>query len=52
MKILFIGNSFAEDTAEHAANVALSMGISKIKIGVLYIGGCSIEMHYEYKEKG
>ena len=46
MKILFIGNSFAEDTAEHAANVALSMGISQIKIGVLYIGGCSIEMHY------
>ena len=46
MKILFIGNSFAEDTAEHAANVALSLGISEIKIGVLYIGGCSIEMHY------
>ena len=46
MKILFIGNSFAEDTAEHAANVALSLGIAQIKIGVLYIGGCSIEMHY------
>jgi hypothetical protein len=48
MKILFIGNSFAEDTAEHAASVALSMKLSNIKIGVLYVGGCSIEMHYDH----
>jgi hypothetical protein len=48
MKILFVGNSFAEDTVEHAVNVAISLGIENIKIGTLYVGGCSIEMHYEH----
>lgn len=48
MKILFIGNSFAEDTAWLSADVALSMGIEKIKVGVLYVGGCPIEKHYEH----
>lgn len=48
LKILFVGNSFAVDTTEHAANVALSMGVKQIKIGTLYVGGCSIDMHYEH----
>jgi len=48
LKILFIGNSFAVDTTEHAANIALSLGIAKIKFGTLYVGGCSIDMHYEH----
>ena len=48
MKILFVGNSFAEDTANHAVDIAHSMGISDVKIGVLFFGGCPIEMHYEY----
>ena len=47
MKILFVGNSFAVDTAEHGADVARSFGM-QIKIGVLYVGGCSIEMHYTH----
>lgn len=48
LKILFVGNSFAVDTMEHAANVALSLGVSKVKLGVLYVGGCSIQMHYDH----
>lgn len=48
LKILFVGNSFAEDTAEHAVSVALSMGIKDIKVGVLYVGGCPIERHYAH----
>ena len=48
MNILFVGNSFAVDTAEHAVNVAHSMGIESIKIGNLYVGGCSIDMHYHH----
>jgi len=48
VKILFVGNSFAVDTAEHSVNIAHSLGIAKIKIGNLYVGGCSIDMHYEH----
>lgn len=46
LKFLFIGNSFAVDTMEHFANVALSMGYEKVKLWTLYIGGCSINKHY------
>ena len=48
LKILFIGNSFAVDTMEHAANISLSLGVEKVKFGTLYVGGCSIDMHYEH----
>ena len=47
LKILFIGNSFAVDTMEHAPEIALNLGVKSLKFGTLYIGGCSIEMHYE-----
>ena len=46
LKFLFIGNSFAVDTMEHFADVALSMGYEKVKLWTLYIGGCSINKHY------
>lgn len=48
LKILFVGNSFAVDTMEHAANIALSMGVPKVKFGTLYVGGCSIRKHYSH----
>ncbi len=48
LKILFVGNSFAVDTMEHTANIALSLGIEKIKFCTLYVGGCSIDMHYAH----
>ena len=48
LKILFVGNSFAVDTMEHAANVAKNLGIEKLKFATLFNGGCSIDLHYEY----
>lgn len=48
LKILFVGNSFAEDTSKHMADIALSMGLKTVKIGVLYVGGCSIDRHYDH----
>lgn len=48
LKILFVGNSFAVDTMEHTAGIARSLGVERVKLGVLYVGGCSIEMHYEH----
>ena len=47
LKILVVGNSFAVDTMEHAANIALALGFQNVKFGTLFIGGCSIDMHYE-----
>lgn len=46
LKILCLGNSFAVDTMEHVANIAKSLGVKEIKLGTLYIGGCSINKHY------
>lgn len=51
LKILFIGNSFAVDTTDQAAQVAKALGVKKIKIGTLYAGGCAIGMHYEHAIK-
>ena len=46
LKILSIGNSFAHDTMKLLAEVALDLGVEKIKLGNLYIGGCSINRHW------
>lgn len=45
LKILCIGNSFSEDTTAHFSEIALLLGISKIKVANLYVGGCSINQH-------
>ena len=48
LKILAIGNSFSVDAMEHLFKVALAYGYKKedIILGDLYIGGCSLERHY------
>jgi len=46
LKILCLGNSFALDTMEHIADIADSLGVKTMKLGTLYIGGCSINKHY------
>lgn len=47
IKILSIGNSFSQDTMEHLAEILKSLGYEKIKLGNLYIGGCSINKHLD-----
>lgn len=48
LKILSIGNSFSMDTMEHLANIALSLGVEHVKLGNLYVGGCSIRQHHAH----
>lgn len=48
LKILSIGNSFSVDTMEHLAGIARSLGVAHIKLGNLYVGGCSIAMHHAH----
>lgn len=45
-KVLAIGNSFSEDALEHLYNVAKASGVKDICVANLYIGGCSLTMHY------
>lgn len=44
LKILAIGNSFSCDCTEYLYKIASSAGCD-IKVGNLYIGGCSLERH-------
>ncbi len=46
-KVLFIGNSFSADTSLHLADIALALGVQNVTVGNLYIGGCSINKHYD-----
>ena len=46
IKILAIGNSFTQDATAYLHQIAASGGID-IKVGNLYIGGCSLERHHK-----
>jgi len=45
LKILAIGNSFSEDSTTYLYSLAESNGV-ELKIVNLYIGGCSLERHW------
>ena len=47
ISILFIGNSFSDDTEAYMMDILLNLGYTNIDIGNLYIGGCDIDLHYE-----
>lgn len=46
LKILFIGNSFSDDTIEWMVDIAKDLNIS-ITAENMYIGGCDIATHYK-----
>lgn len=48
LKVLMIGNSFADDTIAHSYEVATSLGIdpANILVADLYIGGCTLDTHW------
>jgi|GEM_PF-506912 len=46
LKVLMIGNSFSDDTSEHVPNVLKSLGFNDIEVGNMFIGGCSLQLHY------
>ena len=45
LKVLMIGNSFSISATRHMPQVAKSMGM-KLDLASLYIGGCSLERHW------
>ncbi|MBO4884871.1 MAG: DUF4886 domain-containing protein [Clostridia bacterium] len=46
MKVLAIGNSFSDDARTFVHQIAAASGL-EVVIGNLYIGGCSLERHWE-----
>ncbi|MDD4000278.1 MAG: DUF4886 domain-containing protein [Bacilli bacterium] len=47
LRVLAIGNSFSDDAMEYLYQIAKSWGVKQIILGNLYIGGCSLELHYK-----
>lgn len=50
VKILAIGNSFSQDATHYLQQIALADGID-VKVVNLYIGGCSLETHWQNIEQ-
>lgn len=46
LNILMIGNSYSDDTSQWVNEICNDLGI-EVNIGNLYIGGCSLETHYQ-----
>ena len=45
-RMLMIGNSYSDDTAWLLPSIAAGFAFEEMEIGVLYIGGCSLDQHY------
>ena len=45
LNVLMIGNSYSDDTSQWVNEICADLGI-EVNIGNLYIGGCSLETHY------
>lgn len=46
IKILAVGNSFSDDGMEYLWHVLTDAGVEKVTLGNLYIGGCTVDMHW------
>ncbi len=52
LKVLMIGNSYADDTRYYVPWIAESLGFEEVVIASLYIGGCSVRTHYLNSQSG
>lgn len=46
LKVLAVGNSFSVDGMEYLWDIATDAGCESVVLGNLYIGGCSLDMHW------
>ncbi|MBE6806332.1 MAG: DUF4886 domain-containing protein, partial [Ruminococcaceae bacterium] len=47
LKVLAIGNSFSEDATRYLWDICNDAGIADLTIANMYIGGCSLDTHWE-----
>lgn len=49
ISILAVGNSFSVDAmSRHLYDMLAGAGYDDIRLGILYVGGCSIDQHYNF----
>ena len=51
ISVLMIGNSFSVDAARYTHQISLGSD-TEIELGVLYVGGCSLEQHVNFIKEG
>ena len=51
ISVLMIGNSFSVDAARYTHQLSLGSD-AEIELGVLYVGGCSLEQHVNFIKEG
>ena len=51
LRILAIGNSFSDDGMEHLPALLAEMGIKRVELARLYVGGCTLERHMQFFDK-
>lgn len=51
LRILAIGNSFSDDGMEHLPALLQEMGIKRVELARLYVGGCTLQRHVEFFDK-
>ena len=52
LKVLMIGNSYADDTRYYVPWMAEALDFDEVIIASLYIGGCSVKTHYQNSVSG
>ena len=52
LKVLCVGNSFARNSTKVLYQIAEAHGVEEITLGLLYIGGCSVETHWKNAQSG
>lgn len=52
LKVLCVGNSFARNATKVLYQIAEAHGVDKIVLGVLFIGGCSVQRHWSNAQSG
>ncbi len=48
LKVLFIGNSFSQDTLMYSPQIFNNLGVEDVKMAYLYVGGCTLNKHLDY----
>ena len=52
VKLLAIGNSFSQDALQHLGGILVDLGVEEIVIMNLYIGGCTLDRHWNNMSTG
>lgn len=52
LRVLCVGNSFARNATKVLYQIAQAHGVQEIVLGILYIGGCTVETHWMNAQSG